>query len=211
MRKAFLSLLYLYFLVSFMSDRVRAGGRRLIPISEDLFDRLVRVSIKVGVNPRDLFESIVSRVLDILEYDPELSIAIESLDAYRDLLRVSGVLLPRNAVYKILNVLDDSYIDDVVAELKSSCRWFARMSIIKRGGDPREIKLLLSLWFPDAVVDVMAIDSSKLKIVISLSNGGRKVLKVIREVSIEFLKALNTEIESVNEREGVIAIEVKRR
>uniref|UniRef100_A0A7C5XQD9 Uncharacterized protein n=1 Tax=Ignisphaera aggregans TaxID=334771 RepID=A0A7C5XQD9_9CREN len=194
-----------------MSDRVRAGGRRLIPISEDLFDRLVRVSIKVGVNPRDLFESIVSRVLDILEYDPELSIAIESLDAYRDLLRVSGVLLPRNAVYKILNVLDDSYIDDVVAELKSSCRWFARMSIIKRGGDPREIKLLLSLWFPDAVVDVMAIDSSKLKIVISLSNGGRKVLKVIREVSIEFLKALNTEIESVNEREGVIAIEVKRR
>ena len=211
MRKAFLSLLYLYFLVSFMSDRVRAGGRRLIPISEDLFDRLVRVSIKVGVNPRDLFESIVSRVLDILEYDPELSIAIESLDAYRDLLRVSGVLLPRNAVYKILNVLDDSYIDDVVAELKSSCRWFARMSIIKRGGDPREIKLLLSLWFPDAVVDVMAIDSSKLKIVISLSNGGRKVLKVIREVSIEFLKALNTEIESVNEREGVIALEVKRR
>jgi len=210
-RKAFLSLLYLYFLVSFMSDRVRAGGRRLIPISEDLFDRLVRVSIKVGVNPRDLFESIVSRVLDILEYDPELSIAIESLDAYRDLLRVSGVLLPRNAVYKILNVLDDSYIDDVVAELKSSCRWFARMSIIKRGGDPREIKLLLSLWFPDAVVDVMAIDSSKLKIVISLSNGGRKVLKVIREVSIEFLKALNTEIESVNEREGVIALEVKRR
>jgi len=194
-----------------MSDRVRAGGRRLIPISEDLFDRLVRVSIKVGVNPRDLFESIVSRVLDILEYDPELSIAIESLDAYRDLLRVSGVLLPRNAVYKILNVLDDSYIDDVVAELKSSCRWFARMSIIKRGGDPREIKLLLSLWFPDAVVDVMAIDSSKLKIVISLSNGGRKVLRVIREVSIEFLKALNTEIESVNEREGVIAIEVKRR
>jgi len=194
-----------------MSDRVRAGGRRLIPISEDLFDRLVRVSIKVGVNPRDLFESIVSRVLDILEYDPELSIAIESLDAYRDLLRVSGVLLPRNAVYKILNVLDDSYIDDVVAELKSSCRWFARMSIIKRGGDPREIKLLLSLWFPDAVVDVMAIDSSKLKIVISLSNGGRKVLKVIREVSIEFLKALNTEIESVNEREGVIALEVKRR
>jgi len=210
-RKAFLSLLYLYFLVSFMSDRVRAGGRRLIPISEDLFDRLVRVSIKVGVNPRDLFESIVSRVLDILEYDPELSIAIESLDAYRDLLRVSGVLLPRNAVYKILNVLDDSYIDDVVAELKSSCRWFARMSIIKRGGDPREIKLLLSLWFPDAVVDVMAIDSSKLKIVISLSNGGRKVLRVIREVSIEFLKALNTEIESVNEREGVIALEVKRR
>jgi len=194
-----------------MSDRVRAGGRRLIPISEDLFDRLVRVSIKVGVNPRDLFESIVSRVLDILEYDPELSIAIESLDAYRDLLRVSGVLLPRNAVYKILNVLDDSYIDDVVAELKSSCRWFARMSIIKRGGDPREIKLLLSLWFPDAVVDVMAIDSSKLKIVISLSNGGRKVLRVIREVSIEFLKALNTEIESVNEREGVIALEVKRR
>jgi hypothetical protein len=194
-----------------MSDRVRAGGRRLIPISEDLFDRLVRVSIKIGVNPRDLFESIVSRVLDILEYDPELSIAIESLDAYRDLLRVSGVLLPRNAVYKILNVLDDSYIDDVVAELKSSCRWFARMNIIKRGGDPREIKLLLSLWFPDAVVDVMSIDSSKLKIVISLSNGGQKVLRVIREVSIEFLKALGTEIESVNEREGVIAIEVKRR
>jgi hypothetical protein len=194
-----------------MSNRVRAGGRRLIPISEDLFDRLVRVSIKIGVNPRDLFESIVSRVLDILEYDPELSIAIESLDAYRDLLRVSGVLLPRNAVYKILNVLDDSYIDDVVAELKSSCRWFARMNIIKRGGDPREIKLLLSLWFPDAVVDVMSIDSSKLKIVISLSNGGQKVLRVIREVSIEFLKALGTEIESVNEREGVIAIEVKRR
>ncbi|GEM_PF-3980491 len=194
-----------------MSDRVRAGGRRLIPISEDLFDRLVRVSIKIGVNPRDLFESIVSRVLDILEYDPELSIAIESLDAYRDLLRVSGVLLPRNAVYKILNILDDSYIDDVVAELKSSCRWFARMNIIKRGGDPREIKLLLSLWFPDAVVDVMAIDSEKLKIVISLSNGGQKVLRVIREVSIEFLKALGTEIESVNEREGVIAIEVKRR
>ena len=194
-----------------MSDRVRAGGKRLIPISEGLFDRLLRVSIKVGVNPRDLFESIVSRVLDILEYDPELSTAIESLDAYRDLLRISGVLLPRSAVYKLLNTLDERHIDDIVDELKSSCRWFARMNIIKRGGNPRELKLLLSLWFPDAVIDVMSIDSSKLKIVVSLSNGGQKVMKIIREVAVEFLKALGSEVESLDEREGVISILVKHR
>ncbi|MCS7111574.1 MAG: hypothetical protein N3D82_03295 [Ignisphaera sp.] len=194
-----------------MSERGRAGGKRLVPISEDLFDRLLRVSMKVGINPRDLFESIVSRVLDILEYDPELSTAIESLDAYRDLLRISGILLPRNAVYKLLNALDDSHIDDVVAELRNSCRWFARMSAIKRGGDPRELKLLLSLWFPDAVVDVMAVDSSKLKIVVSQSNGGRKVMRIIREVSVELLKSLGAEVENVDEREGVVAITVSYR
>ncbi len=194
-----------------MSDRGRATGRRLIPISEDLFDRLLRVSMKVGVNPRDLFESIVSRVLDILEYDPELSTAIESLDAYRDLLRISGILLPRTAVYKLLNNLDDNSIDDIVSELKNSCRWFARMNVIKRGGDPRELKLLLSLWFPDAIINVMAIDSTKLKIVISHSNGGQKVMKIIKEISIELLKSLGAEVESIDEMEGVISIVVKHK
>ncbi|MEM0005487.1 MAG: hypothetical protein QXJ95_06650 [Ignisphaera sp.] len=194
-----------------MSDRGRAGGKRLIPISEDLFDRLLRVSIKVGANPRDLFESIVSRVLDILEYDPELSTAIESLDAYRDLLRISGILLPRTAVYKLLNILDESHIDGIVAELKNSCRWFARMNIIKRGGDPRELKLMLSLWFPDAIVDVMAVDSTKLKIVVSHSNGGQKIIRIIREISIELLKSLGAELESIDEKEEVISITVKHR
>lgn len=194
-----------------MSDRGRAAGKRLIPISEDLFDRLLRVSIKVGVNPRDLFESIVSRVLDILEYDPELSTAIESLDAYRDLLRISSILLPRNAVYKLLNILDDNSIDGIISELKNSCRWFARMNIIKRGGDPRELKLLLSLWFPDAIVDVMAIDSTKLKIVISHSNGGQKIMRIIKEISIELLKSLGMELESIDEMEGVVSIMVKYR
>lgn len=194
-----------------MSDRGRATGKRLIPISEDLFDRLLRVSMKVGVNPRDLFESIVSRVLDILEYDPELSTAIESLDAYRDLLRISGILLPRTAVYKLLNNLDDNSIDDIVSELKNSCRWFARMNVIKRGGDPRELKLLLSLWFPDAIINVMAIDSTKLKIVISHSNGGQKVMKIIKEISIELLKSLGAEVESIDEMEGVISIVVKHK
>lgn len=194
-----------------MSERGGAGGRRLIPISENLFNRLLRVSMKIGTSPRDLFESIVSRVLDILEYDPELSTAIESLDAYRDLLRISGILLPRNTVYKLLNNLDDSLVDDIITELKNSCRWFARMTIIKRGGDPRELKILLSLWFPDAVIDVMAVDSSKLKIVISQSGSGQKITRIIREVSIELLKSLGSEVEGVDERNGVIAIMVRHR
>ncbi|MCC6056682.1 MAG: hypothetical protein LM583_08400 [Desulfurococcaceae archaeon] len=186
-----------------------AGGKRLVPIPEDLFYRLMRVSGRVGVKPTDLFESIVSRVLDILEYDPDLTIAIQTLDAYRDLLRISGALLPRNAVYKILNSLSDDSLSDVIAELKSACRWFARMSVIKRGGDPKEVKALLSLWFPDSIVDVVMLDSSRLRVVVSLPSESKNVLKIVREVSAEFLKSLGLTIDSVIEREGVVSIEVR--
>jgi len=209
MRKTFLPLLAFYYIVSFMSSS--AGGKRLIPVSEDLFYKLVRVSSRVGVKSTDLFESIVSRVLDILEYDPELSIAIQTLDAYRDLLRISGILLPRNAVYKILNTLSDNYLNDVIAELKSSCKWFARMSIIKRGGDPKEVKTLLSLWFPDTIIDVVMLDSSRLRVVISLPSESKNILTVVKEVSVEFLKSLGLNIDAVVEREGVISIEVRLR
>lgn len=187
----------------------RSSARRLVPISEDIFVKLVRVSTRVGANPRDLLESILSRVLDVLEYDPELATVIETLDAYRDLLRVSGLLLPRTATYRVLASLGERELEELILELKNSSKWFARMRLVKKGADPRDLKLLFLLWFPDATVDIIPTEGGGVKVVVIPAVVHQNVLRIVREISEEFLKALGFKVESISVSEGVVSVLVK--
>lgn len=182
--------------------------KRLIPLSEELVTKIIRVSERLGIPFRDLLESMISSLLDLVEYNRDIVLALDSVDAIKDLLRISGLLLPRDAVYRIIDRMSDEDIEEIVRELRHTCRWYAELVKIKRGASPRELKTLLGVWFPDSSVDIRASDG-RIKIVISSVNQPEKVTKIVREVSIEFLRSLGYRVVSAESREGIVSLVVE--
>jgi len=187
---------------------VSKAPRRLIPVSEDLVDRIIRISEKLGVPFRDLLESLISSVLDIVEYDMDMARALEIIDALWDLIRISGVLLPREAVYRIIDAVSDSELEEIMRILKHACRWYAELSRLKRGASLRDLKILLSAWFPDASIDIRSSPTGA-KIVISSMNYSERVLCIVREVAVEFLRSLGYRVVSAESGEGIVSLVVE--
>ena len=182
--------------------------RRLIPISEELVTKIIRVSERLGIPFRDLLESMISSLLDIIEYDRDVVLALDSVDAIKDLLRISGLLLPRDAVYRIIDRMSDEDIEEIIRELRHTCRWYAELVKVKRGASPRELKTLLGVWFPDCSVDIRASDR-RVRIVVSSVNQPEKVTRIVKEVSIEFLRSLGYRVVSAESREGIVSLVVE--
>ena len=182
--------------------------KRLIPLSEELVTKIIRVSERLGIPFRDLLENMISSLLDLVEYDRDIVLALDSVDAIKDLLRISGLLLPRDAVYRIIDRMSDEDIEEIVRELRHTCRWYAELVKIKRGASPRELKTLLGVWFPDSSVDIRA-SGGRIKIVISSVSQPEKVTKIVREVSIEFLRSLGYRVVSAESREGIVSLVVE--
>lgn len=172
-------------------------------------DKIIRVSERLGVPFRDLLESMLSSILDIVEYDRDIVIALDTIDAMKDLLRISGIMLPRDALYRIIERMSDSDIDEVVRELKHVCRWYAELVKIKRGSEVRELKTLLRVWFPDSSIDIKSLGSDRVRIVISSLNQPEKVSRIVSEVSTEFLRSLGYRVVECEHRAGLVSLVIE--
>jgi len=186
-------------------------SRRFIPISDELISRAIRIAERLGIPFRTFIERALESLLDVIEYNPDLMNTIAFVDAIWDLVRISGILLPRDVVYKIIERSDEETLRELERELRKVCRWYSTLVKVKRGADLKEVKPILSLWFPDTAIDITTNNSdSTIRIVLSSPNQPEKVSRLAAAVLEEFLRGLGYRVIEVRVSHGVVSAVVSQ-
>ena len=185
-------------------------SRRFIPISDEIISRAIRIAERLGIPFRTFIERTLESLLDVIEYNPDLMNTIAYVDAIWDLVRISGILLPRDVVYKIIERSDDATLRELENEIRKMCRWYSTLVKVKRGSDLKEVKPIMNLWFPDTVIDITTNSDSTIRIVLSSPTQPEKVSRLAAAALEEFLRGLGYRVKEVRVSHGVVSAVVSQ-
>ncbi len=157
------------------------SSRRFVAIPESVLIEAIKVAEKLGVPYTSLVERILVEVLRVLRYKRDVLDSLAMVDAYTDIRRLGGIVLPEQVVKELLGKVDRSTYESLCSELTRMGSWFGELSRAKRAVTVSEVRNSLGLWFPSSSIDVSKdANTGEVKFVVSLVNPSRELLELGR-------------------------------
>ncbi|MEM0021655.1 MAG: hypothetical protein QW039_04030 [Fervidicoccaceae archaeon] len=188
-----------------MSDRERK--RRFLAISEDVIVEAMNVGERVGIPFTALIENILSDVLRIMKYKPEISSAIAYADSMDDILRLGGVVLPWEVVKKVIENMSEEERKEMMDELYRMSSWYAELAKVKRGSSLLELKNTISIWIPSANLDIAEEDGSY-KIIVSFRDSQSSLLDFAERIVEGLLKGYGLKMIGKERKSSLLVFKV---
>ncbi|MEM0505635.1 MAG: hypothetical protein QW267_07080 [Sulfolobales archaeon] len=185
-----------------------SSNKRFIPISEDLVLEAVKIAERDGVPLRDFLERVLSEVVRAMKYRSNVLEVLANADAVEDIRRVSGVLLPLNFVYRLLDSMSDEEFKALVEDVRRIASWYGLLAKVKRGPTVYEFKRVLNLWLPDMNVDIIDL-GGRFKVVASSPNQPLKATLIAKYVVEELAKSMELKLSSLEHSKGLISLVVE--
>jgi len=202
---------YTYMLYLEESSGVAVSSRRFVAIPESVLIEAIKVAEKLGVPYTSLIERILVEVLRVLRYRRDVLESLAMVDAYTDIRRLGGIVLPEQVVKEILGKVDRSTFESLCSELARMGSWFGELSKAKRAVTVSEVKNSLGLWFPSSSVDVSKdANTGEVKFVVSLVNPSRELLELGRCLVEGLARGYDLEGYSVTVGSSLIVLRVGR-
>ena len=193
------------------SSGAAVSSRRFVAIPESVLIEAIKVAEKLGVPYTSLIERILVEVLRVLRYRRDVLDSLAMVDAYTDIRRLGGIVLPEQAVKEILGKVDRSTFESLCSELARMGSWFGELSKAKRAVTVSEVKNSLGLWFPSSSVDVSKdANTGEVKFVVSLVNPSRELLELGRCLVEGLARGYDLEGYSVTVGSSLIVLRVGR-
>ncbi|MCS7109141.1 MAG: hypothetical protein N3G48_04820 [Sulfolobales archaeon] len=185
-----------------------SSSKRFIPISEDLVLEAVKIAERDGVPLRDFIERVLGEVVRVMKYRSNVLDVLVNADAVEDVRRVSGVLLPTNFVYRLLERVDDGTFEELVAEVRRIASWYGLLAKVKRGPSVYEFKRVLNLWLPDMNVDIVDL-GGRFKVVASSPNQPSRATLIAKHIVEELAKSMELRVGSLEVSKGLISVVIE--
>lgn len=154
------------------------SARRFVALPERLLVDAIKVAESMGIPYTVLIERILSEVIKVLRYKRDLLESLAMVDAFDDIRRLGGVVLPEKAVREMLSYVGPAKLGEVCSEVSRMAAWFAELAKVKRSVTPAEIRNSLELWLPSASVDLIKEGDDSYKFVVSFVSYSRELLEV---------------------------------
>jgi hypothetical protein len=185
-----------------------SSSKRFIPISEDIVLEAVKIAERDGVPLRDFIERVLSEVVRVMKFRSNVLDVLANADAVEDIRRVSGVLLPSNFVYKLLESISEEDFKALVEDVRRIASWYGVLAKVKRGPSIYEFKRVLSLWLPDMNVDVIDL-GGKFKVVASSPNQPLRATLIAKYVVEELAKSMELKLSSFEFSKGLVSVVIE--
>ena len=185
-----------------------SSSKRFIPISEDIVLEAVKIAERDGIPLRDFIERVLSEVVRVMRFRSNVLDVLANADAVEDIRRVSGVLLPSNFVYKLLESVSEEDFKTLVEDVRKIASWYGVLAKVKRGSSVYEFKRVLSLWLPDMNVDVIDL-GGRFKVVASSPNQPLRATLIARHVVEELAKSMDLKLSSLEFSKGLVSVVIE--
>jgi len=182
----------------------RAGKRRFLAISEDIIAEAMSVGERVGVPFTTLIENILSEVLRIMKYKPEISSAISYADSLDDILRLGGIVMPWGIAKRVIEEMGEDRKRELLDELFRMASWYGELAKVKRGSSLMELKSSISLWIPMASVDIIEENSGIYKIIVSFQDSQSSSLDLAEKIVEGLAKGYGIKMLSKDRKSSLI-------
>jgi hypothetical protein len=96
------------------------SARRFVALPERLLVDAIKVAESMGIPYTVLIERILSEVIKVLRYKRDLLESLAMVDAFDDIRRLGGVVLPEKAVREMLSYVGPAKLGEVCSEVS---RW----------------------------------------------------------------------------------------
>jgi len=184
-------------------------ARRLIPISEELLDELVKVASSEGSSLRIIVEDIIKDAIKIFRLKGSLKSVVREVEVIEEVKRLGGYFVPAKVFYKILEKLGNEDFEEIISEIIRTSSWYG--SVLKAKFGKENIKLLedvLQSYFWDSKVLVRN-SENKVSIILSSPNQTTRATYITKEALLALLKSMGFNVLSVESSEGVIFVETE--
>ncbi len=185
-----------------------SSSKRFIPISEDLILEAVKIAERDGIPLRDFIERVLSEVVRVMKYRGSVLDMLVDVDAIEDIRRVSGVLLPTNFVYRLLDQVGEEVFNELVNEVRRIASWYGLLAKVKRGSSVYELRRVLNIWLPDMNVDVVSL-GNRFKVVASSPNQSLRATLIARCVIEELARSMELKLSNLEFSKGLISVVVE--
>lgn len=185
-----------------------SANKRFIPISEDLVLEAVKIAERDGVPLKDFIERVLSEVVRAMKYRSNVLEVLANADAVEDIRRISGVLLPFNFVYRLLDTVGEDEFKALVEDVRRIASWYGLLAKVKRGSSVYEFKRVLNLWLPDMNVDVIDL-GGRFKVVASSPNQPLRATLIAKHVVEELVRSMELKLGSLEYSKGLITLVVE--
>jgi len=182
----------------------RAGRRRFLAISEDIIAEAMSVGERVGVPFTTLIENILSEVLRIMKYKPEISSAISYADSLDDILRLGGIVMPWEIAKRVIEEMGEERKRELLDELFRMASWYGELAKVKRGSSLAELKSSISLWIPMASLDIIEEASGIYKIIVSFQDSQSSSLDLAEKIVEGLAKGYGLKMLSKDRKSSLI-------
>ena len=182
------------------------SAKRFIPISESVLSIAVKVAERVGIPIRELIERVLAEVLRSMQYRSDILEVLALSDLMDDLRRIGGALLPFNIVKLVIDQMDDATYNQLLNEIRRMASWYGMLVKVKRGTDIDVIKLVLSVWFPDANISIASDEEGNNHLVVSSPNYSVRLTNLVLAVIEELCRSFGINIISTSLSQGVIKV-----
>ncbi|OYT53357.1 MAG: hypothetical protein B6U76_08580 [Desulfurococcales archaeon ex4484_217_2] len=184
-------------------------ARRLIPISEELLDELVRVASSGGSSLRVIVEDILKDAIKVFRLRGSLKSVVREIEVLEEVKRLGGYIVPARVFYSILDRLGDDDFEKVVSEMKKTSSWYGSVLKAKFGrGGVNLLGDVLQTYFWDSKVSIRN-SGNKVSIILSSPHQTDKATYVTRESLLALLKSMGLNVLNVESSEGVIVVEAE--
>ena len=133
------------------------SAKRFIPISESVLAVAAKLAERSGTPLRDFIESVLAEVLKAMQFRSNVIEVVSLSDLLDDLRRVGGVVVPKEFIYKFLELMDDDLFQELVDEVRRIASWYGTLVKVKRGPYVETLRLVLNVWLPDMNVSIVGL------------------------------------------------------
>ncbi|MCX8184871.1 MAG: hypothetical protein RMI56_00355 [Sulfolobales archaeon] len=184
------------------------SSRRFVALPEKLLSEAVKIAEKLGIPYTVLIERILSEVLQVLKHKKNLLESLSAVDAFDDIRKLGGVILPASVAREILKGLDRESMSRVCRELDRVAAWYAELGKVKRSVNPTEIGTSLTLWIPGANVDVVREGEKNYKFVVSSVNFTEELLELSRCIAEGLIRGYGLDSYELHTEPSVLVLRV---
>jgi hypothetical protein len=185
--------------------------RKLVPVPEELLDRLRRVAERTGVPVQKLVERILGEAARAISLRPDAVTSIAEAVVVSEIQRYQVVLLPFDVLIDVINSMDDNSFSVFVKRYRDFVYAVAR-SIAARGADGvQTLYSLLSVMLPNLLVTVAG-DGLRGRVVVASPRlvDSSRARRLVSTVVASILESLGFKPVSIGEDRGVVTIEYTR-
>lgn len=184
-------------------------ARRLIPISEELLNELVRVASSEGASLRVVVEEILKDAIKVFRLRGSLKEVVREIEVLEEVRRLGGYVVPAKVFYSVLDKLSSEEFEELVSEMRKTSSWYGSILKAKLGkGYMGSLKSILRSYFWDSKVTIKNSEHS-ISIILSSPHQTEKATYATKESLLALLKSMGLTILNVTSSEGVVVVEAK--
>jgi len=157
---------------------------------------------------RDFIESVLAEVLKAMQFRSNIIEVISLSDLLDDLRRVGGVVVPKEFIYRLLELVDDGSFQELVDEVRRVASWYGTLVKVKRGPYVETLRLVLNVWLPDMNVSIIRCDSG-FRLIASSSKQPLRATQLAAVIIEELCKSLDLKVKDLIVEKGIVKAEIE--